>query len=165
MRIFACQDKQYIMEVKDFATFKTMIGQTFEPTEWITVTQEMINDFAKATLDFQWIHIDVERAKKESPFGGPIAHGFLSVSLLPEFIAKVATIKSAKMGVNYGMNKLRFPHPVPAGSRLRGHITLANVEAYGEEGNGIKTTWDAVLEIEGVKKPACVAQMVSLAFE
>ena len=151
------------MEVKDFSTFKTMVGHTFEPTDWITVTQEMINDFAKATLDFQWIHIDVERAKKESPFGGPIAHGFLSVSLLPEFLAKVVSIKSAKMGVNYGMNKLRFPHPVPAGSRLRAHATLANVEAYGD--NGIKTTWDTVLEIEGVEKPACVAQMVSLAFE
>ncbi len=151
------------MEVKDFATFKTMVGQELPATDWITVTQEMINDFAKATLDFQWIHIDVERAKKESPFGGPIAHGFLSASLLPEFIAKSLSLKSAKMGVNYGMNKLRFPHPVPAGSRLRAKCTVGNVEDYGE--NGIKTTWNVVMEIEGVEKPAVVAQMVSLAFE
>ena len=151
------------MEIKNFAEFKGLVGKVLPPSDWITVTQEMINDFAKATLDFQWIHLDVERATKESPFGGPIAHGFLSASLLPEFMAKAVTIKSAKMGVNYGMNKLRFPHHVPAGSRLRAICTVASVEDYGD--NGIKTTWDVVVELEGANKPAVVAQMVSLTFE
>jgi len=151
------------MEIKDFAELKTMVGKQLPPTDWITVTQEMINDFAKATLDFQWIHIDVERAKKESPFGEPIAHGFLSSSLLPEFMAQAISIKSVKMGVNYGMNKLRFPHHVPAGGRLRAHVTLAKAEDYGD--NGVKTTYDVVLELEGADKPAVVGQMVSLVFE
>ena len=151
------------MEIQNFAELKTMVGKQLPPTDWVTITQEMIEHFAKATLDFQWIHLDVERAKKESPFGGPIAHGFLSSSLVSEFIGKSVQIKSAKMGVNYGANKVRYPHHVPSGGRLRAHVTVNNVEDYGD--NGVKTTWDVVVELEGAKKPAVVAQMVSLAFE
>ncbi len=151
------------MEFKNIEAFKKHKGKDLPDSEWIAVTQEMIDDFAKATLDFQWIHVDVERAKKYSPFGGPIAHGFMSISLVPKLIAEVATIKSVKMGVNYGLNKLRFPHPVPAGSRLRLKAKVADVEDYGD--NGIKTTWGCVLEIEGIEKPACVAEFISLAFE
>ena len=151
------------MEFNNFEAFKKHKGQALPDSDWMTVTQEMINDFAKATLDFQWIHVDVERAKKYSPFGGPIAHGFMSISLVPKLLEGVVKIKSAKMGVNYGLNKLRFPHPVPAGSRLRLKSKVVDVEDYGD--NGIKTTWDCTLEIEGIEKPACVAEFISLAFE
>jgi len=151
------------MEFKNFTEFKEMVGKELPTSEWITVTQEMINAFADATLDFQWIHIDVEKAKKQSPFKTPIAHGFMSVSLLSKFVESVAVIKSAKMGVNYGLNKIRFPHHVAVNSRLRANITVAKIEDYGD--NGIKTFWDSVIEIEGVEKPACVAQFITLAFE
>jgi acyl dehydratase len=151
------------MEFENFAAFKEHKGKSLGTSSWVDVTQEMINDFANATKDFQWIHIDVERAKKESPFGGPIAHGFMSLSLLPKLLEELSVIKSAKMGVNYGLNKVRFPHPVPAGCRVRLHCGIADVEDFGD--NGIKVTWDASIEIEGVEKPACVAQFLSLAFE
>ena len=151
------------MEFQNLAEFKAHKGKSLGASSWMTVTQEMVNDFAKATGDFQWIHIDVEKAKKHSPFGGPIAHGFMSLSLLPKLLEEISTIKSAKMGVNYGLNKVRFPHPVPCGSRVRGHVTLADVEDYGD--NGVKSTWQATIEIEGVDKPACVAEFLSLAFE
>lgn len=151
------------MEVKDLATFKTMVGHQLPPTDWLTVTQEMVNDFAKATLDFQWIHVDPERAAKESPFGTAIAHGFMSVSLIPKFLEDAITMSSVKMGVNYGMEKVRLPHHVPVGSKMRAQITIANVEDYGD--SGVKTTWDVVLELEGIEKPACVAKFISLAFE
>ena len=151
------------MEFENIAEFKTMVGQTLPPTKWLTVKQEMINSFAEATLDFQWIHVDVERAKKESPFKGPVAHGFMSVSLASKFIEEVAIIKSVNMGVNYGLNKVRFPHPVPVNAKLRMHTKVAAVEDYGP--NGVKTIWDCTIEIEGVDKPACVAQFISLAFE
>ena len=151
------------MEFQNFAEFKQMEGKKLPVTEWITVTQEMINAFADATLDFQWIHIDVEKATKYSPFKTPIAHGFMSVSLMSKFVESVAVIKSAKMGVNYGLNKIRFPHHVAVNSRLRAHINVAKVEDYAE--NGIKTFWDCTVEIEGVEKPACVAQFITLTFE
>ena len=156
-------DKPRIMVFENFAEFKQHEGKDLPPTEWITVTQDMINAFADATLDFQWIHVDVDRAKKESPFGGPIAHGFMSVSLLSKFVESSVTIKSAKMGVNYGLDKIRFPHPVPAGCRLRAHINVAKVEDYPN--NGVKTFWQSKIEIEGVDKPACIATFISLAFE
>jgi acyl dehydratase len=98
-----------------------------------------------------------------SPFGGAIAHGFYSLSLLPMFIEKTLSVKSAKMGVNYGLNKVRFPHHVPVGSKVRCSFTVADVEDYPN--NGAKVTWKAVVEIEGVDKPACVAEMLSLMFE
>lgn len=151
------------MVFDNLAALKAHAGNSLGSSEWIKVSQEMVNDFAKATLDFQWIHIDVERAKKESPFGGPIAHGFMSLSLLPELLSQVMSVKSVKMGVNYGVNKVRFPHPVPCGSRLRAHVNLASAEDYGD--NGLKTVFDATIEIEGIDKPACVAQFVSLSFE
>lgn len=151
------------MEFKNFAEFKEMVGKELPATEWITVTQDMINAFADATLDFQWIHIDVEKATKFSPFKTPIAHGFMSVSLLSKFVESVAEIKSAKMGINYGLNKVRFPHHVAVNSKLRAKITVAAIEDYAE--NGIKTFWDCVVEIEGVEKPACVGQFITLTFE
>jgi acyl dehydratase len=131
--------------------------------DWFVVTQEMVNSFAEATKDYQWIHVDPERAAKESPFGGPIAHGFFSLSLLPKFIEDMISVESVKMGVNYGVNKVRFPHHVPVGSSLRCHLRIAEVESYQE--TGVKVTWECTIEIKGVKKPACVAEMLSLMFE
>ncbi|MGB0839821.1 MAG: MaoC family dehydratase [Chitinophagales bacterium] len=148
---------------KNLAELKADEGAILAPTDWIQVTQEMIDTFAKATLDFQWIHIDPERSKKESPFGTTIAHGFLSLSLMPEFMAKSMTVESAKMGVNYGLNKVRFPHHVPVGSKLRLQTKIAKVEPQGP--NGVKIFWQSSIEIEGVKKPACVAELISLIFE
>lgn len=151
------------MKLENLAALKTYEGKTLPPTDWITVTQEMVNAFADATLDFQWIHIDVERAKKESPFKAPVAHGFMSVSLASKFLEMAVEVQSIKMGVNYGLNKIRFPHHVPVGSRLRMHSTVAKVEDYGP--NGAKTAWDIIIEIEGIQKPACVAQFLTLMFE
>ncbi|WP_299222760.1 MaoC family dehydratase [uncultured Aquimarina sp.] len=148
---------------KNFAEFKTYEGKSLPVGEWLTVTQEMINAFAEATQDFQWVHVDLERIKKESPFKKPIAHGFLSVSLLSKMLMDLIQIESFAMGVNYGLNKVRFPHPVLVDSRLRLHSSVQVIEAYAE--NGLKITWDCSVEIEGLDKPACVAEFVSLMFE
>ena len=151
------------MQFKNISEFRKMEGQDLPPTEWLEVTQQMVNDFAAATQDFQWIHIDVERAKKESPFGGPIAHGFFSVSMLSKFIMDSIEIKSAKMGVNYGLEKVRFPHPVPVGSHIRLLTKVAQIKNQGS--NGVRIFWDCTLEIKGVNKPACVGTFISLLFE
>ncbi len=151
------------MQFKNIAEFRKMEGQDLPPSQWLQVTQKMVNDFSAATQDYQWIHTDVERAKKESPFGGPIAHGFFSVSMLSKFIMDNVEIKSAKMGVNYGLEKVRFPHPVPVGSHIR---LLANVAQVKDQGpTGIRIFWDCTLEIKGVEKPACVGTFISLLFE
>lgn len=151
------------MNFKNLNTLKEGVGTIVPPSEWIMITQEMINSFADATLDYQWIHVDVERAKKESPFKAPIAHGFLSVSLLSKLLESAIKIDSVKMGVNYGLNNVRFPHPVPVNSELRGHVKIEKVETYGD--NGAKIYWGCTVEIKGVNKPACVAEFISLAFE
>lgn len=138
-------------------------GQALPEGEWLTVTQQMVNDFASATGDFQWIHVDAERSSRESPFRKPVAHGFLSLSLLSKLLGDLIHIDSVKMGVNYGLNKVRFPHPVVVGSRVRLVASIAKVEDYAE--NGVKVTWDCVVAIEKSGKPACVAEFVSLMFE
>lgn len=144
-------------------TFKTEAPSSFPPTPWLEVTQSMVDSFAKATLDFQWIHTEPERAKKESPFGGPIAHGFLSVSLLSAMLEQLIRIDSVKMGVNYGLNKVRFPQAVPVGSEVRLHAKVGKFEDYREK--GIKVSWDCTVEIKGLDKPACVAEFITLMFE
>ncbi len=151
------------MKFKNLSELKESIGKEATSPEWFEVTQDLVNDFANATKDFQWIHTDPERAKRESPFKAPIAHGFFSLSLIPKFIEDTVHVESAKMGVNYGLNKARFPHPVPVGSLLRCNFKIANIEDYGD--NGVKATWDCAIEIKGVEKPACIAQMISLMFE
>jgi acyl dehydratase len=151
------------LELENIVELKSMVGKELPQGDWITVTQEMINAFARATLDFQWIHVDVERAKKESPFKAPIAHGFMSISMLSKLIEDTVNVKSAKMGVNYGLNKVRFPHPVIVDSKLRLQCTIAKVEDYGE--NGAKIFWDCIVEIENQEKPACVGQFITLLFE
>ncbi|MDH7446627.1 MaoC family dehydratase [Aquimarina sp. 2201CG14-23] len=148
---------------KNFEEFKAQEGQSLPIGQWLTVTQKMINAFAEATQDFQWVHVDLERIKKESPFKKPIAHGFLSISLLSKMLMDLISIESFAMGVNYGLNKVRFPHPVMVDSRLRLHSSIQKIEEYAEK--GLKITWNCSVEIEGVEKPACVAEFVSLMFE
>ena len=154
---------EHMKTFKNLAELKAAVGQEMGTTPWLTVTQEMINDFAKATLDFQWIHLDVEKAKKHSPFGGPIAHGFLTLSLAPKFMADLFEVESVKMGVNYGANKIRFTDAVPSGASVRMTATLKGVEDFPN--NGVKVEMVCVFEREGSDKPVCVAELLSLMFE
>jgi acyl dehydratase len=135
----------------------TMVGDDLGTSPWVEVSQEMITLFADATGDHQWIHVDVERAKG-GPFGGPIAHGYLTLSLLIPLWSQILLFEELDMAVNYGLNKVRFPAPVPAGSRVRVGAVLADAEEVG--GGGIQATIDAVMHVEGADKPVCIAQMV-----
>ncbi len=128
-------------------------------TEWTEVTQEQVNQFADATGDHQWIHVDPERAKAESPYGGPIAHGFLTLSLVSQFLPQLVEVTGMKMGVNYGCNKVRFPAPVPVGANLRARASIGEVEEVG--GGGVQVTWNVALEVEGSEKPSCVAEFLA----
>lgn len=135
-----------------------LAGQHVATSDWIVVTQEAINQFAQATGDHQWIHIDVERAKA-GPFGAPIAHGFLTLSLIPQFVASALHIADVRMGVNYGLNRVRFMGPVPAGSRVRAALTLLKAEPI--ENSGRQLTWEVTTEREGVAKPVCIAESIA----
>jgi acyl dehydratase len=136
---------------------EALVGQNVGTSEWITVTQERIQLFADATGDHQWIHLDAERAAK-GPFGTTIAHGFLTLSLLPEMGASAMEVRDTRMGVNYGLGKVRFPAPVPSGSRLRGHFKLTKFEPL--EG-GAQLTMEVTMEREGSEKPVCVAESLA----
>lgn len=151
------------MIYKNFTEFKAVKGRTFAPTPWLEVTQQMINQFADATHDHQWIHTDEERAARESPYQKTIAHGFLSLGLITKFLAESVQVNSLKMGFNYGIDSVRFPHPVVVGSLLRGWVTVKDIE--DQKFGGIKVIWKVKIEIKNVKKPACVAQMTTLAYE
>ena len=139
----------------EYNDVKSWVGQELGVSDWHLVTQEEINSFAEATHDHQWIHLDVERAKKESPFGGPVAHGYYTLSLAPHLMSQIWGVQGVKMGVNYGLNKLRFPSPVPIGSRIRARSTLNNVE---DVKGGMQVTVGLAFEKEGQDKPACVAE-------
>ena len=145
-------------EIASLAELKTLVGQEVAVSDWVEITQERVNQFAEATGDLQWIHLDVERCKRESPFGGPIAHGFLTLSLLPMLMQSSLRMTDVRMGVNYGLNKVRFPAPVPVGSRVRSRTTVLSVEDI--EG-GAQVTWQVVIEREGGDKPVCVAESIS----
>jgi acyl dehydratase len=134
-----------------------LVGTELGTSDWFEVTQESVNLFAEATGDHQWIHVDVERAKAESPFGGPIAHGYLTLSLLVPLFAQVLLVTDTAMGVNYGLNKVRFPSPVPVGAKVRMTATLTNVE---EIAGGLQLTFSCVIEREGGGKPVCIAEPV-----
>ena len=138
-----------------------LVGQEVGTSEWVEVTQDMIDRFAEVTGDHQWIHVDVERAKAESPFGTTIAHGFLTLSLVPRFTQQITKLGFRKAGVNYGLNKVRFPNPVKVGSRLRARSRLKQVEQ--TDARTYRITNEVTIEIEGADKPACVAETVSLA--
>ena len=136
---------------------RALAGQEVAVTDWVEVTQQRVDLFADATDDHQWIHVDPERCKTESPFGGPIAHGFLTLSMLSSLFENAIRMTDATMVVNYGLNKVRFPAPVPVGSRIRAHLTLQKVENI--EG-GAQLEWSVVVEREGGSKPVCVAEML-----
>ena len=144
------------------AELKAAIGEHLGYSDWMEITQERVNQFADATGDHQWIHIDVERAKKESPFGGPIAHGYLTLSLAPVLLPQVVVTTGFKMGVNYGCNKVRFMSPVPVGANLRMSATVLSVD---DIAGGIQTTYELTFEIEGNPKPACVAEVIYRSYE
>lgn len=143
--------------------FKSLVNKPLPVGEWYTVTQEMINDFANATLDKQWIHIDEKRAEKESPFKSTVAHGFMSVAMISRMLEETFVIKSVKMGLNYGLNKVRFPNPVPVNSKLRMHSSIKAIEDL--KNNGIKITFACTIEIKNHQKPACVAEFLVALFE
>ncbi len=145
------------LTVNGIDELRELVGQKLGPSDWREVTQEQIDKFAEVSGDDQWIHVDVERAKEESPFGGPIAHGYLTLSLLVPMIAQVLTVTDQTMGVNYGLNKVRFPAPVPVGSKVRLSATLKDVE---EVAGGLQLTLAAVIEREGGNKPVCIAEPV-----
>ncbi|HZS26275.1 MAG TPA: MaoC family dehydratase [Candidatus Angelobacter sp.] len=141
-------------------SLKELVGQELAVTDWFTVTQERIQQFADATLDHQWIHVDVERARRESPFRAPIAHGFLTLSLLPHFMHEAIEIKQGvRMGVNYGLNRVRFISPVRAGSNIRARITLTSIKNVSL--NAVEAVFNAMVEVEGGDKPCCVAEWVA----
>ncbi len=136
---------------------ESLVGEVVGTSEWVTIDQNRIDTFAEATGDNQWIHVDPERAAK-GPFGKPIAHGFLTLSLLPTFMTNAFEVRNVKMGVNYGLNKVRFVQPVPVDSRLRAHFKVQSWEPL--EGNGAQVTYEMTVEIEGAAKPACVAETI-----
>jgi len=135
-----------------------LVGQEVAVSDWITITQQQVNQFAEATGDHQWIHVDVERARS-GPFGAPIAHGFLTLSLIPRFFEMALEIREVGMGVNYGLNKVRFMAPVPVGSRLRARLKLLASEPIDNAGR--QMTWEVVVEREGAAKPVCVAESIA----
>ena len=146
---------------RSYSEVLASIGQEVAVSDWITITQAQIQMFADATGDQQWIHTDPERAA-QGPFGAPIAHGFLTLSLLPQFFEGTFKIEGAKMGVNYGLNRVRFMAPVPVNSRLRARMTLQAAERI--EPAGIQMTWLVTVEREGSDKPVCVAESLARNF-
>jgi acyl dehydratase len=135
---------------------KDLVGQEVGVSDWFEVTQSLVNDFARTTGDEQWIHVDPERARRESPFGKTVAHGFLTLSLLAKLHLEAVQIQGGyRMAFNYGLNRVRFPAPVPTGSRIRARSTL---QAFEEVAGGCQLTWSVTVEIEGGAKPALVAE-------
>lgn len=140
------------------ADLKPLVGEIIGVSDWIQIDQARINQFAQATGDDQWIHVDTERAAK-GPFGTPIAHGFLTLSLLPALFATAFEIRRSTMGINYGLNKVRFIQPVPVDSRVRGHFKLLGWDAIDNE--GAQLLIEMTVELEGASKPACVAESIT----
>ena len=136
---------------------KSLVGKDLGHSEWLEVTQERVNTFADATGDHQWIHVDVERARS-GPFGGPIAHGYLTLSLVIPLFSSLLKVEGIRMGLNYGLEKVRFPSPVPVGAKIRLNAKVVSVEEV--DGNGVQSTFDFTVEVDGSSKPACVARPV-----
>jgi acyl dehydratase len=142
----------------DFNELKSAVGTEVGVSDWIEITQDRINQFAEATGDEQWIHVDTERAARESPGGTTIAHGLLSLSLIPMFIRSIIGVKGLKNTLNYGANRIRYLTPVPAGSRLRARVTV--MEAEDVPPDALRVTYKVTIELEGGKRPACVAEVI-----
>lgn len=144
--------------IPDIPSIKSWIGRELGASEWVAITQEQINLFAEATGDHQWIHVDLERAKRESPFEQTIAHGYLTLSLGPALLPQIARVEGVRMGINYGIDKLRFPSPVVVGSRVRLVAQIKDVRDM--PGGGARVTFGFTFELEGGTKPACVAEVL-----
>src|SRR5438067_7165882 len=151
-----------MLELETPLDIKQHIGRELGPSDWMTVDQPMIDKFADATGDHQWIHVDVARAKKEMPGGKTIAHGYLTLSLVPRRAATLVKVDQVKRGVNYGSNRVRFTAPVPAGARVRLRLKIGKVEPV--EGNGVRVTNEVTMEVEGQERPALVAEIMSVRY-
>jgi len=148
-------------EIVQFDSLPGLVGRELGVSEWFTVDQPRVNGFAEATGDHQWIHVDPERCARESPFGAPVAHGFLTLSLLPAMLESALRIEGMRMGLNYGLNKVRFPAPLPVDSRVRGRWLLAAAEPIA---GGVQLTWEVTIESEGGAKPVCAAEFLVRAY-
>lgn len=151
-----------MLTVKNLTELATLAGQSLGTTDYIPITQEMVDRFAEATGDYQWIHTDPERAANESPYKTTIAHGFLTLSLAPQLMAQLYRVESVRMGINYGANKIRFTNAVPVGSKLRMSTRLISVEP---QTIGNRVSMECIFEIENQPKPACIAELITLLFE
>ncbi|MDR3530648.1 MAG: MaoC family dehydratase [Rhodopila sp.] len=151
-----------MLEVDHPADMKAYIGKSIGISDWVLVDQPMINAFADATGDHQWIHVDVERARREMPGGKTIAHGYLTLSLLPRLGDSIYRIRKTSRAINYGANRVRFTAPVPSGSRVRLHQVLKGVE---DVQGGVRMTFESTVELEGSDKPALVAETLFMAFD
>lgn len=149
--------------VEGIAGLEALLGEHLGYSDWLEITQERVNTFADATGDHQWIHVDPERAKAESPFGGPIAHGYLTLSLGPVLMPTILSVRGMKMGVNYGAGKVRFPSPVPVGARIRLGAKLDSLERLPNDGAQVQMTF--TFEVQDAPKPACVAEIIFRYYE
>jgi len=150
------------LQLQTLRDLRDKIGQEVVVSDWVEISQERIDQFAEITDDRQWIHIDVERARRDSPYHSTVAHGFLTVSMLSRLLNDSLKFATVRMGLNYGFNRLRFTGPVPAGSRLRGRFTLNQLE---EIEGGVQTTWGVIVECEGTEKPCMVAEWVTRRYD
>lgn len=148
--------------IESFAAMKALAGEEIGVSSWVDVTQERIDKFAEATGDFQWIHVDRERAARELPGGKTIAHGYLTLSLLPRMIYEIYRIDGVAHGLNYGSNRIRFTAPVPAGSRVRARLRVKTAEDV--KNGGLRVVGEATVELEGSDRPACVAETISVVY-
>jgi len=151
-----------MLEVERPADLVAYAGKEIGVSDWYTVTQEQIDKFADATGDHQWIHVDVERAKTEMPGGKTIAHGWLTLSLVPRLAATIYRVKNRSRGINYGANRVRFTGPVPAGARIRLHLTIKSVETLD---GGVRVTNEGTMELEGAKRPVLVAETIGMVYD
>jgi acyl dehydratase len=147
-----------VVQIADPGALRALAGGAPFVSGWIEVSEPQVLGFADATGDHQWIHIDAERARRESPFGGPIAHGFLTLSLIPALLEQTVQMRQ-RMGVNYGLNRVRFTSPVPVGAKVRARFGVKEVSEVGE--GGVQVTWDVTIEREGSERPACVAEFLT----
>jgi acyl dehydratase len=155
-----------VMQIADAAALRALVGAPPLVSGWREVSEADVHGFADATGDHQWIHVDAERARRESPFGGPIAHGFLTLSLIPALLAETLQMRQ-RMGVNYGLNRVRFTQPVPVGAKVRARIAVK--ELSDVDGGGVQVVWDVSIEREGAgeatgasnTRPACVAEFIT----
>jgi acyl dehydratase len=151
-----------MIELERPSDLEAYIGKEIGVSDWFTVDQAMIDKFAEATGDHQWIHVDVERAKREMPGGRTIAHGYLTLSLVPRLNQTIYRVKHRSRGLNYGSNRVRFTAPVPSGSRIRLHQKIKSVEAIA---GGVRVTSESTVEVEGAARPALVAETISMMFD